>query len=65
MPSLETKTRKIVSRLKREGWTLIHGGKHDDKFEHRDKPGVLIVVPRHKEVSRGVAKDAAEKAGWI
>jgi predicted RNA binding protein YcfA (HicA-like mRNA interferase family) len=64
MPSPETNTRKIVSRLKREGWTLIHGGKHD-KFEHPDKPGVLIVVPRHKEVSRGVAKDAAEKAGWI
>ncbi len=63
MASVERETRKIISRLEREGWTRIHGGKHD-KFEHPDKSGVLIVVPRHKEVSIGVAKDTADKAGW-
>lgn len=64
MASVERNSRKIISRLKREGWTQLHGGKHD-KFEHPHRPGVLIVVPRHKQVSIGVAKDAAQKAGWV
>jgi predicted RNA binding protein YcfA (HicA-like mRNA interferase family) len=61
--AVERNTRKVISRLKREGWIAVHGGKHD-KFGHPDRPGILIVIPRHKELSIGVAKDAAEKAGW-
>jgi predicted RNA binding protein YcfA (HicA-like mRNA interferase family) len=60
----ETVTRKIAARLKREGWTQLHGGKHD-KFEHPAKPGLTLIVPRHREVSPGVARDIAQKAGWI
>jgi predicted RNase H-like HicB family nuclease/predicted RNA binding protein YcfA (HicA-like mRNA interferase family) len=62
VPPLETNTRKIVSRLKREGWTLIHGGKHD-KFEHPDKPGVLIVVPVTSKYLAGSRKTPSKKQG--
>jgi predicted RNA binding protein YcfA (HicA-like mRNA interferase family) len=61
--ALETNTRKIIRRLQREGWVHIGGGKHDN-FEHPDKPSLLIQVPRHKEVSRGVARSIAKVAGW-
>jgi predicted RNA binding protein YcfA (HicA-like mRNA interferase family) len=64
MPSLETNTKKIVARLKREGWSGVVGGKHD-KFTHPDKPGALIVVPRHKQQSAGVARSIARTAGWL
>jgi predicted RNA binding protein YcfA (HicA-like mRNA interferase family) len=64
MASLETKTRSIVARLVREGWTKLPGGKHD-KYVHPARPGVLIVVPRHREQSKGVARDIAKDAGWI
>jgi predicted RNA binding protein YcfA (HicA-like mRNA interferase family) len=64
MPTVETNTRKIVARLQREGWIAVHGGKHD-KFEHPDRPGLLIVVPRHREQSPGVARSIAKAAGWI
>jgi predicted RNA binding protein YcfA (HicA-like mRNA interferase family) len=50
MPSLETNTRQVVRRLEREGWVNVGGGKHD-KFEHADKPRVMIMVPRHRELS--------------
>jgi predicted RNA binding protein YcfA (HicA-like mRNA interferase family) len=60
---LETNTRKIVRRLKREGWINIGGGEHDN-FEHPQRPAVLIQVPRHKEVSPGVARSIAKLAGW-
>ena len=62
MPSIETKTRKIVSRLVRDGWVKQHGGSHD-KFAHPKKPG-LIIVPRHSEQSPGVARSIAKLAGW-
>jgi predicted RNA binding protein YcfA (HicA-like mRNA interferase family) len=62
--ALETNTRKIVARLEREGWVKDTGGKHD-KFTHSAKPGVLIVVPRHKEQSPGVARSIAKSAGWV
>lgn len=63
MPSPETNTRKIVARLKREGWQLVQGGEHD-KFMHPDRPGILLVVPRHRELSTGVARSIAKLAGW-
>jgi predicted RNA binding protein YcfA (HicA-like mRNA interferase family) len=61
--AVETNTRKIIARLEREGWVKETGGKHD-KFKHPDKPRILIVVPRHREVSPRVARSIAKDAGW-
>lgn len=63
MPSVELNTKKIVARLEKDGWSNVGGGKHD-KFEH---PGHshIIVVPRHREQSPGVARSIAKAAGWI
>ena len=55
----ETTTRKVIARLKREGWQRVGGTKHD-KYEHPDRPEMTIVVPRHRQLSIGVARDA----GW-
>ena len=59
----ETDRARIVRRLEREGWTARHGGRHD-VFSHPTKVGVRVVVPRHRSVSIGVARDIAIKAGW-
>jgi HicA toxin of bacterial toxin-antitoxin, len=45
-------------------WVKAHGGRHD-KFDHQDHPETTLIVPRHREVSPGVARDIAKKAGWI
>ncbi len=63
MPVIETNTRKIVTHLKADGWVEIAGSKHD-KFEHPDRSEAMI-VPRHKELSPGVARSIAKLAGWI
>jgi predicted RNA binding protein YcfA (HicA-like mRNA interferase family) len=60
----ETNTRKVIARLKREGWIDKGGGRHD-KFEHPEKPNITLIIPRHRELSPGVARDIAKKAGWI
>jgi predicted RNA binding protein YcfA (HicA-like mRNA interferase family) len=62
MPAPETSRRKIVARLRREGWQEEHGGEHD-KYKHPQRKG-RIIVPRHNTLSPGVAREIAEKAGW-
>lgn len=47
----------------RDAWHNIGGTKHD-QFEHVDRPGALIVVPRHREQSPGVARSIAKVASW-
>jgi len=51
MPAFETNRKKIVARLKREGWVEEHGAEHD-KYKHPDRKG-RIVVPRHPTASPG------------
>jgi predicted RNA binding protein YcfA (HicA-like mRNA interferase family) len=62
MAHVETNTRRIVARLEREGWINKGGGNHDI-FKHPTKEG-RIVVPRHRELSPGVARSIAKIAGW-
>lgn len=52
MPLIETNTRKIVTRLLRDGWVNVGGGKHE-KYEHPERPEIMIIVPRHREQSEG------------
>ena len=60
---METNTRRIIARLKSDGWLGESGGKHD-KFTHPDRPDALIVVPRHRTLTSGVARSIAKMAGW-
>jgi len=63
MPRIETNTRKIIARLQGEGWSIEHGKEHDI-FRHPERSEIRIVVPRHRELSMGVARDIAKKAKW-
>jgi predicted RNA binding protein YcfA (HicA-like mRNA interferase family) len=64
VPKVETRLRTIVARLEREGWRQVPGTKHA-QFEHAERPAVLIVLPRHRTLSPGVARSIAKLAGWI
>lgn len=64
MAKVETNTRKIVARLNEDGWENIGGGNHD-RFVNPAFPGVMIAVPRHREVTNGVARSIAKAADWI
>jgi predicted RNA binding protein YcfA (HicA-like mRNA interferase family) len=63
MPQVETNRTKVVSRLLREGWELgRHGGGHDI-YRHPTKG--VVTVPRHRELSPGVARSIARTAAWL
>ena len=63
MPGAETNRSKVVARLQRKGWVLEGGSKHD-KFAHADKPGLKIMIRRHRTLTPGVARNIAVAAGW-
>lgn len=62
MPVFETNTRKVIARLEREGWINTGGGRHG-VFKQPGRPG-RIVVPRHRTLSPGAAREIAKVAGW-
>ncbi len=64
MPQVETNARKILDRLAAEGWAVEGGSKHT-KLAHPSKPGIKIMVPRHRELTPGVARSIARAASWI
>ena len=62
MAEIETSRRTIETKLLAEGWVVRAGGRHDI-YKHPDRPG-RIIVPRHRTLSKGVAREIAEIAGW-
>lgn len=59
---LEVNRARIIRRLAKEGWTN-EGGKKHDAYTHPDFDFPAI-VPRHKDLSPGVARAIARVAGW-
>lgn len=63
MAGVECDRAKIISRLLQGGWVSEGGTKHE-KFAHSSRPGVKVMVPRHKTLSPGVARNIAKAAQW-
>ena len=65
MPTIELNPRKIITRLTAEGWENIGGSNHD-RFIHKDRPGAMVIVPRHRQdLKIGTARSIAKQAGWL
>lgn len=65
MPKAETNRTKIIARLNADGWTLARHGSEHDVYTNPNRPGSVITVPRHRELSPGVARQIAKAAGWL
>jgi mRNA interferase HicA len=64
MPTPELNRARILTRLRQEGWRIARqDGKHD-VLKHPDKPEARIVLPRHRTLSPGVARQIGKVAGW-
>ena len=63
MVRVETDRTKVAARLLREGWELARHGSAHDVFRHAAKD--TVIVPRHRTLSPGVARNIARAAGWL
>ena len=59
----ELSSREVCDRLIAEGWSSREGGR-PIVFKHPKRPQERIVVPRHRTLSPGVAREIAKIAGW-
>ena len=60
---METDSRKIIQRLKAEGYELVSVSGSHHKFR---KNGKTIIVPHpKKDVPLGTARAIAKQAGWL
>ena len=56
------KKRDLEKKLKKAGWVVSSGTKHD-KATNQSKPGVRLTIPRHTEINEQTAKGILEDAG--
>jgi len=61
---MERDSKKIMKRLKKEGWTVarINGSHHILTHPDHDAP---ISLPHPKELKTGLATALAKQAGWL
>jgi predicted RNA binding protein YcfA (HicA-like mRNA interferase family) len=61
---MERNSKKIIKRLKKEGWTLknIKGSHHT--FSHPKKDAIVTVSHPVKDLPIGQVMDIYRKAGW-
>ena len=60
---VETRTSDLRRRLLKDEWYLDRHGANHDIYRHPTIKGI-ITLPRHKQLSVGVARSIAKKAGW-
>lgn len=58
---IERDTKKLIKRLKSEGWELVRvsGSHHTFKKDNRS-----VTIPHPKELKIGLAKNIAKQVGW-
>ncbi|MBN1314806.1 MAG: type II toxin-antitoxin system HicA family toxin [Anaerolineales bacterium] len=57
-------SREIISRLKSDGWVLVHIRGSHHQFKHPEKPGRLTVPHPKKDLPKGTVKSIYKQAGW-
>lgn len=65
MPKVETNRADIITRLTSDGWGLARSSGGHDVYRRPTHPETPIIVPRHRTLSSGVARQIAKVAGWI
>lgn len=63
--ALERNSRRILARLKREGWVLekVEGSHH--KMREPVSRRIIIVPHPKKDLAIGAARNIAKHAGWL
>lgn len=61
---METDSRKLIARLKRDGWELVAVRGDHHQFKHPAKPGRVTVPHPNKNLKTGTLHSIYRQAGW-
>lgn len=62
---IERNSRKIVSRLKKDGWSCVRVSGSHHIFKHDDFPHLITVPHPKRDLPMGTARAIAREAGWL
>ena len=62
--ALERRSREIVSRLEREGWTAVGAEGSHHKFKREGERHHIVVPHPKKDIPKPLARRIAKQAGW-
>jgi predicted RNA binding protein YcfA (HicA-like mRNA interferase family) len=62
---LERNSRKILARLKHDGWLLVSTEGSHHKLRNPDTGKTVIVPPPKKDLPTGTARAIAKHVGWL
>jgi predicted RNA binding protein YcfA (HicA-like mRNA interferase family) len=57
-------SREVISRLKKDGWTLVHTKGSHYQFKNPNRKGRVTVPHPKKDLPQGTLKSIAKQAGW-
>lgn len=57
-------SRDVISRLKAEGWNLVHTKGSHQQFKKPNRPGRVTVPHPKKDLPTGTLRSIARQAGW-
>ena len=61
---METNSRKLIQRLKNDGWILVRIRGDHQNFKHPRRPELITVPHPKKDLPLGTVRGIYKKAGW-
>ena len=62
---IERNSRKLMSRLKKDGWVVVSVQGSHHKLKHENFTHPIILVHPKKDLPLGTARQIHKAAGWL
>jgi predicted RNA binding protein YcfA (HicA-like mRNA interferase family) len=62
---IERNSRKILARLKRDGWQVVSVSGSHHQLKHPQRKGRITLVHPKKDLPLGTARQIHRDAGWL
>jgi len=63
--NIERNSRKLMSRLKKDGWVVVNVEGSHHKLKHKKFKHPIILVHPKKDLPLGTARKIHKAAGWL
>jgi len=57
-------SREIITRLKKDGWVLVHIRGSHHQYKHPDRSGRVTVPHPKRDLPKGTVRSIYKQAGW-
>lgn len=62
---MERNSRKLIKRLKKEGWIEVRVTGDHHHYKHPDRKGIVTIAHPNKDIPIGTVRSIYKQAGWL